>query len=204
MVAVGGRPGCRAKVVWEMSAQGYYMAVSPHVTVYSVSAGINSNGASVMPTKRKQMNTTIPTGLIASCGMNCRLCWGFVREMNTCPACLRIARESSQKSKYRSSCRIRNCEQLAMGRKKYCSESCPHFPCTRLRQLDKRYRTKYGMSMVDNLEMIDEVGIRHFIQKEKVKWVCPECGEVLCVHKPQCSSCGYEWKQTGRPRQCVR
>jgi hypothetical protein len=30
--------------------------------------------------------------------------------------------------------------------------------------------------------MINEVGIRHFIQNEKEKWHCPECDEMICVH----------------------
>jgi hypothetical protein len=60
--------------------------------------------------------------------------------------------------------------------------------------LDKRYISKYGMSMIANLEMINDFGIRHFIRAEKVKWICPECGELICVHKPNCLSCGYAWQ----------
>ena len=141
------------------------------------------------------MTTTIPTDLIAPCGMNCRLCYGYIRENNTCPGCQRIDNQGSQKSKYRSKCIIRNCEQLAKGNTRYCSESCYKYPCTRLKNLDKRYRTRYGMSMIDNLNMIHGVGIRKFIRNEKAKWICPECGALICVHKPTCLSCGYKWNQ---------
>ncbi len=55
---------------------------------------------------------------------------------------------------------------------KYCF-CCDSFPCVRLNHLDKRYRTKYGMSMIDNLENIRKFGIRHFIRNEK------EGGDVL-------------------------
>ena len=137
--------------------------------------------------------TTIPINLIAPCGMNCRLCWGYIREKNTCPGCLRIDNKESQKSKYRTTCKIRNCEKINGGKTKYCSGSCDSFPCARLNRLDKRYRTKYGMSMIDNLKMINEFGIRHFIQNEKQKWICPECGEMICVHRAACLSCGYKW-----------
>ena len=133
---------------------------------------------------------TIPTDLIAPCGMNCRLCWGYMREQNSCPGCLRIESQESQKSKHRTYCRIRNCEHLARSKSRYCSENCDKFPCARLKQLDMRYRTKYGMSMINNLEVISESGIRHFIRSEKEKWSCPECGELLCVHKPTCLYCG--------------
>ena len=104
-----------------------------------------------------------------------------------------INKQDSKKSEYRNRCRIRNCEQIVDGKIKYCSDSCGRFPCARLKQLDKRYRTKYGMSMIDNLKMINEFGIRHFIRYEKEKWLCPECGEMICVHRPVCLSCGYKW-----------
>ena len=137
--------------------------------------------------------------LIAPCGMNCRLCWGYIREKNACPGCLRTENLESPKSKPRTTCRIRNCEQITRGKTRYCSERCENFPCTRLKQLDKRYRTKYGMSMIANLNLINESGIRHFIRKEKEKWTCPGCGEIICVHKPDCFQCGYRWNtgQTG-------
>jgi predicted RNA-binding Zn-ribbon protein involved in translation (DUF1610 family) len=61
-----------------------------------------------------------------------------------------------------------------------------------LKQLDKRYRTRYAMSMIDNLKMINEFGIRHFIRNEKVKWICPKCGEMICVHRSACLSCGHK------------
>jgi hypothetical protein len=139
------------------------------------------------------MTTAIPTDLIAPCGMNCRLCWGFIREHNACPGCLRINHQDTDKSKYRSGCTIRNCEYLAKVDTKYCSESCDKFPCTRLKNLDKRYRSKYGMSMIENLAMIHEIGIRKFIQNEKLTRICPECGDLICVHKPACLLCGHRW-----------
>ena len=123
--------------------------------------------------------------------MNCRLCWGYIREKNSCPGCLRINDQESQKSKCRTTCKIRDCDKLNAN--KYCSDSCDSYPCARLKQLDKRYRTRYGMSMIDNLDMINEFGIRHFIKNEKLKWKCPQCGELICVHKPICLSCGYQW-----------
>jgi len=146
-----------------------------------------------MTATRRKKTKTISTSLVAPCGMNCRLCLGYIREKNTCPGCRMINNQDSQKSKYRNRCRIKNCEQIAKGKIKYCSDSCDSFPCVRLKQLDKRYRTKYGMSMIDNLKMISEFGVRHFIRNEKEKWICPQCGEMICVHRPVCLSCEYKW-----------
>ena len=147
-----------------------------------------------MATIMRTIPTTIPTELIAPCGMNCRLCLGYIRERNTCPGCRNSTHHDSQKSKYRTTCTIKNCEQIVKGQLKYCSDRCNTFPCARLKQLDKRYRAKYGMSMLANLKMINELGIRHFIRNEKTRWICPGCGEILCVHRPDCLSCGHKWQ----------
>ena len=147
----------------------------------------------------QKKTAAISIKLIAPCGMNCRLCWGYVRKKNSCPGCLGIDSQESQKSKYRITCKIKNCEQITKDKIKYCSEKCNNYPCARLKQLDKRYRTKYAMSMIDNLRMINEFGIKHFIQNEKVKWICIECGEITCVHKPACLSCGRTKKHETTP-----
>ena len=63
-----------------------------------------------------------------------------------------------------------------------------------MKRLDKRYRTKYAMSMIDNLEYIKQFGIRDFVKQEKERWACPVCGEIICVHKPQCISCEHTWR----------
>ena len=141
----------------------------------------------------KDLRPSLP-GVSPPCGMNCRLCWGFIREKNACPGCLRVDSRESKKAAYRLTCKIKNCEQLSKCGTKYCFDSCDKFPCTRLKHLDKRYRAKYGMSMIDNLKMINEFGIRHFIRNEKEKWVCPECGEMTCVHKSACLCCGSKWR----------
>lgn len=145
-----------------------------------------------MAAMRRKKPKTTSASLIAPCGMNCRLCLGYIREENTCPGCRMIDSREGHKSGSRNKCRIRNCEQIAEGNVKYCSGQCDSFPCTRLRQLDKRYRTKYGMSMIDNLKMIDESGIRRFVRNEDEKWTCPSCGEIICVHRPVCLHCGHK------------
>lgn len=58
--------------------------------------------------------------------------------------------------------------------------------CDNLKHLDKRYRTKYAMSMIENLVNIKKHGIRYFIKNEKVRWSCPECNGSICVHDRKC------------------
>jgi hypothetical protein len=47
----------------------------------------------------------------------------------------------------------KHCAKIRNNKIKFCFE-CEGFPCDRIKTLDKRYRTKYGMSMVENLKEI--------------------------------------------------
>lgn len=143
-----------------------------------------------MTIKRSTKGTAIPTRLIAPCGMNCRLCRAFTRDRKPCPGC---RGDDSLKSKSCVGCRIKNCEKIMRAKAKYCL-GCDSLPCDRLKHLDKRYRTKYGMSMIDNLECIGRFGIRQFIRAEKERWRCPQCGGLLCVHTSQCLYCQHTWR----------
>jgi hypothetical protein len=138
-------------------------------------------------------NSTSPI-LIAPCGINCRLCRAYVRDKKACPGC---RSENTFKSISCIQCKIKNCEKMVTGKFEYCFE-CGKFPCARLTHLDKRYRTKYGTSAIENLNSIKKSGIKNFVKNENKKWTCPECGARICMHKPQCLSCGYVWlKQEG-------
>ncbi len=83
----------------------------------------------------------------------------------------------------------KGCELLLIGKVKYCYE-CDDFPCERLERLDKRYRTYFKMSMIENLEYIKENGINQFLEMEEERWKCPECGAVICCHNGICFDCG--------------
>jgi hypothetical protein len=128
--------------------------------------------------------------LIAPCGMNCRLCYAYSREKNVCPGC---HGEDSLKSKSCAMCRIKKCVTAQTKKLAYCFE-CTNYPCASLNHLDRRYTTKYGMSMIENLEIIKRSGLKIFIRREKAKWACSKCGEIICVHKENCISCGRKWR----------
>ena len=111
--------------------------------------------------------------LIAPCGMNCGLCSARLRPKNRCPGC---NAGGEGLPKYCATCRMRLCEERTGP---YCFD-CPGFPCARLRRLDRRYRTRYGMSEIENLECIRDHGSEEFLGNECERWVTG--GSVLCVH----------------------
>ena len=127
--------------------------------------------------------------LIAPCGMNCGICSGYLREKNKCPGCREMYKN---KPEYCRKCIIIHCEIRKKNKMKFCSNKCEKFPCKRLKNLDKRYKTKYHMSMLENLENIKSFGIRKFVQKEVERWKCPKCDRVITCHGGKCLSCGFE------------
>ncbi len=124
---------------------------------------------------------------IAPCGMNCSLCIGYQREKNKCPGC----RSYLTKNNSCGRCSMAKCPELKKNNSKYCF-SCEKYPCRRLQQLDKRYKGKYGMSMVENLLFIKEKGIRAFVKREEKKWKCKKCGNITSCHRDDCLCCGAE------------
>lgn len=147
-----------------------------------------------MPLRVKPREKLSPQGLvpdlIAPCGMDCGLCMAYVRDKSRCLGC-RAGDEGKAKSCL--ACTIRNCEILRSGESAFCSSACDRFPCPRLKRLDARYRTKYRMSMLENLQVIRDVGVEAFVASEQERWACPRCGGLQCVHTPECVYCGHEW-----------
>lgn len=128
--------------------------------------------------------------LIAPCGMNCALCAAYqfrLHDLNKkgfhrkyCPGCIPRGQNCLHMGDA--------CEQLAHGTLRFCYE-CEAYPCKRLKALDKRYRTKYHMSMIANLEQIRDQGMEAFLAQEVQKWRCPTCGGSLCCHNGLCMHC---------------
>ncbi len=72
----------------------------------------------------------------------------------------------------------------------FCFE-CKDMPCENLDRLDRRYRKRYDMSMVENLKEIRDKGINEFLKTQEEKYGCPQCGDVISVHDKKCYVCGY-------------
>lgn len=131
--------------------------------------------------------------LIAPCGMNCGLCIAYLGkkyDLNKhgfnrmyCDGCIARGKGCLHMGD--------KCEKLKNGLVRHCYE-CDIFPCKRLKALDKRYRTKYHMSMIENLTFITEQGVEAFLCKEDEKWSCPDCSGTICCHNGLCLNCGID------------
>ncbi|MHA3963070.1 MAG: DUF3795 domain-containing protein [Candidatus Thorarchaeota archaeon SMTZ1-45] len=125
--------------------------------------------------------------LIAPCGMNCAICVAYFG----------YRMDGGRRKTACSGCRIKNkdcafvkkqCELLSKHQIEYCFE-CDHFPCEQLKKLDKRYRIRFNMSSIENLENIRDNGVRKFLKQQRTRYRCPECGGTICVHTNRCYSC---------------
>jgi len=128
--------------------------------------------------------------LIAPCGMNCGICSGYL-------AFKHDVKSKGIRMPYCIGCRPRDkkcaflkkrCDLLLDGKVGYCYE-CKDFPCERLSHIDKRYRTFFRMSMIENLEFIKKNGIKKFLKEEKDRWKCLKCGGLICCHNGICFDC---------------
>ncbi|VVB75763.1 Uncharacterised protein [Candidatus Tiddalikarchaeum anstoanum] len=115
--------------------------------------------------------------------MNCAICLAYLRDKNHCVGC---RGSDTDKNISCIRCKIKNCNER---KGKYCF-SCKLYPCEKIKHIDKRYRTKYEMSMIENLNNIKKIGITKFVKNETKRWTCPSCKGVICVHKGYCYNCG--------------
>ena len=137
--------------------------------------------------------------LIAPCGINCSLCisYQFMKKdlkkegfrRTYCPGCIPKGENCTHMG--------HKCELLGKGIFRFCFE-CKDFPCKDLKALDKRYRSKYHLSLIENLRHIEAYGIEQYLEKEEEKWRCPECGEMICCHNGLCLNCNLETLQQNK------
>ena len=129
--------------------------------------------------------------LIAPCGMNCGICKAYLAythgvptkrgKVSHCKGCVPRSKNCYIK---------RGCPKLSKHQLQSCSQ-CETVPCKNLAHLDKRYRERYEMSMVENVKTIKTKGMSEFLSEQAETYRCPNCKDVVSVHDRKCYSCGY-------------
>jgi hypothetical protein len=127
--------------------------------------------------------------LVAPCGINCAVCMRYLATKKAKNKELKIpkcegCRPSNKKCAFIKS----QCDILKNGKANYCFE-CNQFPCRRIETLDRRYRTRYNVSLISNLTEIENMGVSNWLRKEEAKWKCTSCGGTISVHDKKCYDC---------------
>jgi hypothetical protein len=134
--------------------------------------------------------------LIAPCGMNCGVCSAYLAMKNGvtvapdgkkaawCQGCLPRGRGCTMN-------KSGGCQKLMTLSVRFCYE-CKEFPCDANMHWDKVYREKYNASPVENLKYIKKNGIDKFLELQREKWKCPDCGGVISCHNGVCYQCEAE------------
>lgn len=122
--------------------------------------------------------------LFAPCGMNCMVCYRHCSHKKPCAGC-RAGEEG--KPAHCRSCKIKDC--IREKSLSFCYE-CGDFPCRPIRNLDKSYRLRYGVSLLENSRAASECGLPAFLREQQSAFTCPVCGGIISLHDAACSDCG--------------
>jgi len=131
-----------------------------------------------------KMTNEIQPFMLAPCGMNCAVCYVYLRKKKPCEGC-RGADEN--KPNHCRNCEIHVC---ATERGLALCVDCEDFPCVRIKRLDKSYRKRYQLSLIENARRFRELGGEQFMQEEVAKLTCTDCGGAISVHDGFCTECG--------------
>lgn len=133
-----------------------------------------------------KMPEKIESVMFAPCGMNCLVCYKHCYHKQPCAGCLK---SDYGKPEHCRKCKIKEC--VAGRQITYCFE-CSEYPCKQIKRLEKSYNTRYHASLMENSQMVKELGMAQFLVWQKEKYICPECGGVISIHDAECSEC--QWK----------
>lgn len=131
-----------------------------------------------------RFDTELPITMLAPCGITCAACYVHLKKKKPCLGCRGL---DEAKPDHCRKCRIKDC---ASNQGIDSCFECPTFPCADIKRLDKSYRQRYQVSLIENSIRIKTVGSKLHLLEEKVKWTCKECGGIISLHDRFCSECG--------------
>ncbi|MBE2201158.1 MAG: DUF3795 domain-containing protein [Anaerolinea sp.] len=135
-------------------------------------------------TRTKIQDEAMPATMLAPCGMNCRVCYVHLKKKKPCLGCWG---QDDSKPEHCRTCKIKTCA-LEQGID-FCF-NCSTFPCAIIKRLDKSYRQRYQVSLIDNAMRLKTVGAKQYLKEERDKWTCADCGGIVSLHDRVCSECG--------------
>ncbi len=139
-----------------------------------------------------KMPKIIENAMFAPCGMNCAVCYkhvGIRKYAKNCEGCLK---SDIGKPEHCRKCKIKICAEAK--KHTHCFE-CIDFPCKLINSLEKSYIKRYNISLIENSKLAKSKGIAKFMEQDRKKWTCPECGGAFSLHDGICSECGPDYKK---------
>jgi len=131
-----------------------------------------------------QMIDSIPETMIAPCGVNCIACSAYLSDKNPCAGCCAPNEMSTLKS-CRNCVKKRCCLEKSL---QWCFQ-CEKFPCTKIKDLNRRYMQNYDVNIVQNgLDARKDMQV--FLKEQKERFICNLCVGIINQHHKICSECG--------------
>lgn len=128
--------------------------------------------------------------LIAPCGLNCAACSKYLayRHNLTRSQCRGCRPENKKCSYLFEKCSGINRSQPGTAASRFCFE-CDQYPCDQINRMDRRYRSSFGVSVRDNLDVIQKRGAAVFVEEQSEKYRCSRCENTISIHNRKCFSC---------------
>lgn len=139
-----------------------------------------------------KMPEVLDKHLIAICGMNCMVCYKHLITKKYAKKCHGCRFDDETLPDHCRSCRIKDCARdkgLS-----YCFQ-CDEFPCKWIKNMDRSYRQRYHVSLIEQGLYLKEHGINAFLLREQSLWKCNHCGGVISLHDAFCSECNKPYEE---------
>ena len=68
---------------------------------------------------------------------------------------------------------------------------CPEYPCDDIMAFDRDEHVHHK-SVLPNGRRIAEIGLRAWLEEQRARWSCNECGQAFTWFEGKCQSCGAE------------
>lgn len=134
------------------------------------------------------MSLQIENLMFAPCGMNCMVCYKHCYSKKACAGCLA---SDIEKPEHCRNCKIKDCiKEKGIN---YCYQ-CSELPCKQIKNLEKSYTSRYGVSLIQNSISVKEQGLTAFMEEQKKKYTCLQCGGIISLHDAECSECQIKVK----------
>ena len=90
--------------------------------------------------------------------------------------------------KHCADCEIKVCNQNQ--NLESCHE-CNEFPCVKITDFNNDEKSHHSI-ILRNLKEIKKKGLTQWMEKQKIRWSCPECGQPFSWYEKNCEICNHE------------